>query len=156
MHLSYWLPSNVEAGEQVPVIAVISPYYSYGPQGSESSATNVVSPGRGEFIFDNYVPHGYALAQVAVFGTEESSGCFDYRGPARSWHPRGRGVAWPAGVVQRPRRSVREVLRRRHAMEAAARGSEYLKPSSFSRERPALHPLLYKNGSAEARSQSCT
>ena len=36
--------------------------------------------GAREFIFENFVPHGYAFAQVAVFGTEESSGCFDYRG----------------------------------------------------------------------------
>ena len=36
IHLSYWLPSNTEMGEQVPIIAVISPYFSYGQQGSES------------------------------------------------------------------------------------------------------------------------
>ena len=80
VHLSYWLPSNTEMGEKVPVIAIVSPYYSYGQPGSESGATNVVAAGRGEFIYENYVPHGYALAQVSVFGTEESSGCFDYRG----------------------------------------------------------------------------
>jgi len=27
VHLSYWLPSNTELGEQVPVIAVVSPYF---------------------------------------------------------------------------------------------------------------------------------
>ena len=30
VHLSYWLPSNTEMGEQVPVIAVVSPYFSFG------------------------------------------------------------------------------------------------------------------------------
>ena len=30
VHLSYWLPSNTQEGEQVPVIAVVSPYFSYG------------------------------------------------------------------------------------------------------------------------------
>ena len=30
VHLSYWLPSNTEDGDKVPVIAVISPYFSYG------------------------------------------------------------------------------------------------------------------------------
>ena len=80
VHLSYWLPNNTEVGDKVPVIAVISPYFSYGTQGSESTPTNVVGAGRGEFIFENFIPHGYAFAQVAVFGTEESSGCFDYRG----------------------------------------------------------------------------
>ena len=32
VHLSYWLPSNTEDGDRVPVIAVISPYFSYGSQ----------------------------------------------------------------------------------------------------------------------------
>jgi hypothetical protein len=32
IHLSYWLPSNTEIGDQVPVIAVISPYFSFGQQ----------------------------------------------------------------------------------------------------------------------------
>jgi len=154
VHLSYWLPSNTEAGEQVPVIAVISPYYSYGPQGSESSPTNVVSPGRGEFIFDNYVPHGYALAQVAVFGTEESSGCFDYRGAGE-----GLGIhaavewlgqqEWSNGHVGLYGKSYEGATQ----WEAAALGSEYLKTIVPISGTTALHPLLYKNGSAEARSQ---
>ena len=33
VHLSYWLPNNTLDGEQVPVIAIISPYYDYGAQG---------------------------------------------------------------------------------------------------------------------------
>ena len=67
VHLSYWLPSNTQEGEEVPVIAVVSPYFSYGQPGDESSPTNVVGGGRGEFIYDNFIPHGYAFAQVAVF-----------------------------------------------------------------------------------------
>ncbi len=42
VHLSYWLPNNTLDGEQVPVIAVISPYFSYGQQGDESTPTNIV------------------------------------------------------------------------------------------------------------------
>ena len=67
IHLSYWLPNNTIAGERVPVIAVISPYFSYGQPGDESGGTNVVGSGRGEFIFENFIPHGYAFAQVSVF-----------------------------------------------------------------------------------------
>ena len=55
VHLSYWLPNNTEEGAQVPVIAVVSPYFSYGLQGSESTPTNVVGAGRGEFIFENFI-----------------------------------------------------------------------------------------------------
>ena len=80
VHLSYWLPSNTLKGEKVPIIAIISPYFSYGQPGDESGHTGIVSAGRGEFIYENFVPHGYAFAQVAVFGTELSTGCFDYRG----------------------------------------------------------------------------
>jgi len=154
VHLSYWLPSNTEVGEKVPVIAVISPYFSYGPQGSESTPTNIVSAGRGEFIFDNFVPHGYAFAQVAVFGTEESSGCFDYRGAGE-----GLGIhsavewlgtqEWSNGNVGLYGKSYEGATQ----WEAAAIGSEYLKTIVPISGTTALHPLLYKNGSAEARSQ---
>ena len=154
VHLSYWLPNNTIDGEQVPVIAVISPYFSYGTQGSESSPTNVVGAARGEFIFENFVPHGYAFAQVAVFGTEESSGCFDYRGAGE-----GLGIHaavewlgtqnWSNGNVGLYGKSYEGATQ----WEAAAMGSEYLKTIVPMSGTTALHPLLYKNGSAEARSQ---
>ena len=154
VHLSYWLPSNTEEGDRVPVIAVISPYFSYGSPGDESSPTNIVGSGRGEFIFENFVPHGYAFAQVAVFGTEESSGCFDYRGAGE-----GLGIhsavewlgeqEWSNGNVGLYGKSYEGATQ----WEAAAMGSEYLKTIVPISGTTALHPLLYKNGSAEARSQ---
>jgi len=154
VHLSYWLPSNTQEGEKVPVIAVISPYFSYGQQGSESGATNVVGAGRGEFIFENFIPHGYAFAQVSVFGTEESTGCFDYRGAGE-----GLGIHnavewlgkqnWSNGNVGLYGKSYEGATQ----WEAAALGSEHLKTIVPISGTTALHPLLYKNGSAEARSQ---
>jgi len=154
VHLSYWLPSNTELGDQVPVIAVISPYFSYGQQGSESSPTNVVAAGRGEFIYDNFIPHGYALAQVAVFATEDSTGCFDYRGDGE-----GQGIHaavewlgtqnWSNGNVAIYGKSYEGAT----AWEAAAQGSSHLKTIVPISGTTALGPLLYKNGSAEARSQ---
>jgi predicted acyl esterase len=154
VHLSYWLPSNTQEGDKVPVIAVISPYFSYGQPGDESGATNVVGSGRGEFIFDNYIPHGYAFAQVSVFGTEESSGCFDYRGAGE-----GLGIHsavewlgtqnWSNGKVGLYGKSYEGATQ----WEAAALGSEYLATIVPISGTTGLHPLLYKNGSAEARSQ---
>ena len=154
VHLSYWLPSNTEAGDKVPVIAVISPYFSYGSPGDESTPTSIVGAGRGEFIFENFVPHGYAFAQVAVFGTEQSSGCFDYRGAGE-----GLGIHsavewlgeqdWSNGNVGLYGKSYEGATQ----WEAAAMGSEYLKTIVPISGTTALHPLLYKNGSAEARSQ---
>ena len=154
VHLSYWLPSNTADGEKVPVIAVISPYFSYGSPGDESTPTSIVGAGRGEFIFENFVPHGYAFAQVAVFGTEQSSGCFDYRGAGE-----GLGIHsavewlgeqdWSNGNVGLYGKSYEGATQ----WEAAAMGSEYLKTIVPISGTTALHPLLYKNGSAEARSQ---
>ena len=154
VHLSYWLPSNTEAGEKVPVIAIVSPYFSYGQPGSESSPTNVISAGRGEFIHDNFVPHGYALAQVAVFATEESTGCFDYRGDGEglSIHSAVEWLGqqnWSNGNVAIYGKSYEGAT----AWEAAAQGSEHLKTIVPVSGTTALGPLLYKNGSAEARSQ---
>ena len=154
VHLSYWLPSNTEEGEKVPVIAIVSPYFSYGQPGSESSPTNVISAGRGEFIHDNFVPHGYALAQVAVFATEESTGCFDYRGDGEglSIHSAVEWLGqqnWSNGNVAIYGKSYEGAT----AWEAAAQGSEHLKTIVPVSGTTALGPLLYKNGSAEARSQ---
>ena len=154
VHLSYWLPSNTEMGEQVPVIAVVSPYFSFGQPGDESGATNVVGAGRGEFIYDNYVPHGYAFAQVSVFGTEESSGCFDYRGEGEGWgiHQAVEWLGkqnWSNGKVGLYGKSYEGATQ----WEAAVHGSEHLATIVPISGTTGLHPLLYKNGSAEARSQ---
>ncbi len=154
VHLSYWLPSNTLEGEEVPVIAVVSPYFSYGQPGSESGATNVVGAGRGDFIYENYVPHGYAFAQVSVFGTEESSGCFDYRGEGEGWgiHAAVEWLGqqnWSNGKVGLYGKSYEGATQ----WEAAALGSEYLATIVPISGTTGLHPLLYKNGSAEARSQ---
>ena len=71
VHLSYWLPSNTQAGEKVPVIAVVSPYFSYGQPGDESNPTNIVAAGRGEFIYDNFV-RTVMIGSGCSFATEES------------------------------------------------------------------------------------
>ena len=133
---------------------MVSPYFDYGQPGSASSPTNVVGAGRGEFIYDNFIPHGYALAQVAVFATEESTGCFDYRGDGE-----GQGIHeavewlgtqnWSNGNVAIYGKSYEGAT----AWEAAAQGSEHLKTIVPISGTTALGPLLYKNGSAEARSQ---
>ena len=126
VHLSYWLPNNTLEGEQVPVIAIISPYFDYGPQGSESSPTNVVSAGRGDFIFRNFVPHGYALAQVAVF-EQKCPAVLDYRGAEKAgvfitqWN--GLAHTWSNGYVGLYGKSYEGATQ----WEAAAQASEYLK-----------------------------
>ncbi|MFL2941728.1 MAG: CocE/NonD family hydrolase [Candidatus Poseidoniales archaeon] len=155
VHLSYWLPSNTEAGDKVPVIAIVSPYFDYGgPDGGASTPTNVVGAARGEFIFENFVPWGYAFAQVAVFGTEESTGCFDYRG-----HGEQLGIDaavtwlgeqnWSNGNVGLYGKSYEGATQ----WEAALAGNPYLKTIVPISGTTSTKTLLFKNGSAEARSQ---
>ena len=91
---------------------------------------------------------------MSVFGTEMSSGCFDYRGAGE-----GLGIheavewlgsqEWSNGNVGLYGKSYEGATQ----WEAAAMGSEYLKTIVPVSGTTALHPLLYKNGSAEARSQ---
>ena len=91
---------------------------------------------------------------MAVFATEESTGCFDYRGD-------GEGLSidsavewlgtqeWSNGNVAIYGKSYEGAT----AWEAAAQANEHLKTIIPISGTTALHPLLYKNGSAEARSQ---
>ena len=156
VHLSYWLPNNVQDGETVPVIAVVSPYFDYGGTAGTgaSTPTNIVGGGRGVFIYENFVPWGYAFAQVAVFGTEESTGCFDYRG-----HGEQLGInaavtwlgeqEWSNGNVGLYGKSYEGATQ----WEAALSGNPYLKTIVPISGTTSTKTLLFKNGSAEARSQ---
>ena len=153
VHLSYWLPSNTLSGERVPVIAIVSPYFDFGAP-SPSPPTDVVGAARGEFIFENFVPHGYAFAQVAVFGTEYSTHCFDYRGngeqigidAAVTWLGE---QEWSNGNVGLYGKSYEGATQ----WEAATFSNPYLKTIVPISGTTGTKELLFKNGSAEARSQ---
>lgn len=67
-----WRP-NVPAGVHVPVILMISPYFSNGLFTADSRTQ--------DFFIHNYVSHGYAFAKVAIRGTSHSNGCMETMGP---------------------------------------------------------------------------
>jgi putative CocE/NonD family hydrolase len=60
-----WRP---DTDEKVPVILMISPYFG----------TGLYSPLA--FYLENFVPHGYAFAKVAIRGTSFSDGCMESMG----------------------------------------------------------------------------
>ena len=84
VHLGLWLP-KIEGCDftvdpvpeecQVPVIAEIGPYYDDGDVDALTPANRL-----GRFLIENFVPHGYGVAQVSVFGTGESNHCMDLMG----------------------------------------------------------------------------
>ena len=82
MHVALWLP-DVPEGTKIPVIMTIHPYYDFGGEGvaGDDSAPNTVPDGGvGKWVYDTFVPHGYALAQASTFGTGQSTHCQDVKG----------------------------------------------------------------------------
>ena len=84
VHLGLWLPvkegcdwesENLSDNCKVPAIADVGPYYSDGDVDALTPADRL-----GRFLIENYVPHGFAVAQVSVFGTGESNHCMDLMG----------------------------------------------------------------------------
>lgn len=75
-----------EAGVDVPVIMVASPYYQCCGRGNESELKvygNDGVPVKWPLFYDNYfVPRGYAVAAVDLAGTSRSTGCEDVGGAA--------------------------------------------------------------------------
>jgi predicted acyl esterase len=68
IELGYWLP-KVDEGTKVPILVHASPYHR--PAGSVINGNQSIK----RFLIHNFVPHGYAVAAVAVRGTAGSGGC---------------------------------------------------------------------------------
>ena len=84
MHVALWLP-EVEEGTKVPVIMTIHPYYDFGGEGmpgigADSNPNTIPDGGVGQWVYETFVPHGYALAQASTFGTGQSTHCQDVKG----------------------------------------------------------------------------
>ena len=84
MHVALWLP-RVEEGVKVPVIMTIHPYYDFGGEGmpgvgDDSNPNTIPDRGVGEWVYNNFIQHGYALAQASTFGTGKSTHCQDVKG----------------------------------------------------------------------------
>lgn len=63
---------------EVPVIADVGPYYGESDVEAEERGSGRL----GEFLISNFVPQGYAVAQISVLGSGKSNHCFDMFGLA--------------------------------------------------------------------------
>ena len=98
VHLGLFLP-DVPEGTKVPVIADVGPYYrstsgvlamqdptdpNGGPINQPEGDLPATQPANrlGRFLIENFVPHGFAVAQVSVLGSGDSNHCFDMFGMA--------------------------------------------------------------------------
>jgi hypothetical protein len=147
VHLGLFLP-DVPAGTKVPVIADVGPYYG----DSDEPATSAKTHRLGGFLIDNFVPHGYAVAQVSVFGTGLSNHCMDLMGldeqkgidAAVTWLG---SQEWSNGNVALIGRSYDGST----PWEAATTGNPHLKTIVPISGLTGMYELMWRNGTSETR-----
>ena len=156
VHLGLWLPviegcdftaSNLSEECKVPVISEVGPYYDDGDVSATTPADRL-----GRFLIENYVPHGYGVAQVSVFGTGNSNHCMDLMGTdeqrgidaAVSWLGE---QPWSNGKVGMIGKSYDGST----PWQAATFGNPYLSTIVPMSGLIGVHELMWRNGSMEAR-----
>jgi hypothetical protein len=156
VHLGLWMPvidgcdwtaANLSAECQIPVIAEVGPYYNDGDVDALTPADRL-----GKFLIENYVPHGYGVAQVSVFGTGESNHCMDLMGTDEQ---RGIDAAvtwlgtqpWSNGKVGMIGKSYDGST----PWQAATFGNPHLATIVPMSGLIGVHELMWRNGSMEAR-----
>nr|ABZ07557.1 putative X-Pro dipeptidyl-peptidase (S15 family) [uncultured marine microorganism HF4000_ANIW137J11] len=142
--LAYWRPA-VPAGETIPVIVEIGPYF-----GEDS----IAEPGSwlGLNIINNILPHGFAFAQVSVLGTGGSNHCMDLMGNAEqlgvdaavTWLG---SQEWSNGNVGIIGKSYDGSTQ----WQAAQFGNPHLKTIVPISGLIGVRELMWRNGSSEAR-----
>ena len=154
MHIALWMP-EVEPGTKVPVIATIHPYYDFGGEGvagDDSNPNTIPDAGVGAWVLDQFVPHGYALAQVSTFGTGKSTHCQDVKGLGEqigiqaAVHWLGE-QNWSNGNVGLMGKSYAGTTN----WEAAQNPSPHLKTIVPISGSIGVQQMFYRNGSSEAR-----
>ena len=156
VHLGLWLPviegcdwesETVDESCQVPVIAEVGPYYNDGDVDALTPADRL-----GKMLIENYVPHGFGVAQVSVFGTGESNHCMDLMGTDEQ---RGIDAAvtwlgtqpWSNGKVGMIGKSYDGST----PWQAATFGNPHLATIVPMSGLIGVHELMWRNGSMEAR-----
>ena len=154
MHVSLWMP-DVPNGTKVPVIATVHPYYDFGGEGvlgDDSNPNTIPDAGVGLWVLEEFVPHGYALAQISTFVTGKSTHCQDVKGLGEqigiqeAVHWLGE-QEWSNGNVGLMGKSYAGTTN----WEAAQNPSEHLKTIVPISGSIGVQQMFYRNGSSEAR-----
>ena len=156
MHVALWMP-EVPNGTKVPVIATVHPYYDFGGEGvpgagDDSNPNTVPDAGVGAWVLEQFVPYGYALAQISTFGTGKSTHCQDVKGLGEqigiqaAVHWLGE-QEWSNGNVGLMGKSYAGTTN----WEAAQNPSEHLKTIVPISGSIGVQQMFYRNGSSESR-----
>jgi len=156
VHMGLWLPlidgcdmdsEDLEDECRVPIIAEIGPYYDDGDVDALSPADRL-----GRFLIENFVPHGFGVAQVSVFGTGESNHCMDLMGDDEQ-----EGIHAAVEYLGKAQFSngnvgiIGKSYDGSTPWEAASMGSSHLKTIVPMSGLIGVHDLMWRNGSMEAR-----
>ncbi|WP_030184962.1 CocE/NonD family hydrolase [Streptomyces sp. NRRL S-813] len=97
LHADVLLPEGMRAGQKVPVILSIGPYFGHtGQTGPEGWTHTGPSSRFGDFIEGtDLFHHGYAFVMVDLRGFGGSTGCLDWGGPGEQADVRA-AVSWAA------------------------------------------------------------
>ncbi|MFL2961394.1 MAG: CocE/NonD family hydrolase [Candidatus Poseidoniaceae archaeon] len=156
MHVALWLP-RVPEGVTVPVIMTIHPYYDFGGEGmpgvgDDSNPNTVPDGGIGAWVHENFISHGYALAQASTFGTGKSTHCQDVKGLGEQtgiqavvdWLGEHEKLNGNVGLMGKSYAGTTN-------WEAAQNPSEHLKTIVPISGSIGVQEMFYRNGSSEFR-----
>jgi predicted acyl esterase len=148
IEVTLWRPDTPDA---VPVLVDAGPYYE--PAGAVPAYSAYASEG-GHIgrLLDNFLPHGYAVAAVAVRGTAGSGGCMDLMGPkevadldqAITWLGT---QPWSNGNVAMLGKSYDGST----PWMVAGMGNPHLKTIVPMSGVPDMYELMFRNGTSEIR-----
>lgn len=152
-----WSANELPDKCRVPVIVDAGPYYSATvgiPDLQTEGDTIATEPAQrlGQFLIENFVPYGYAVAQLSVLGTGDSTHCQDLMGYAEqqgidaavTWLGE---APWSNGNVALIGRSYDGST----PWQAAMFGNPHLATIVPISGLTGVHELMYHNGSAESR-----
>lgn len=156
--MAVWRPENFT--EPVPIIIDAGPYYEQDEhcepnpnQCQEVVEDSIDYPAQmTPFALKNFLPHGYAVAQIAVRGTGTSGGCMDLLG-ADEQADLNQAInhlanqPWSNGNVAMMGVSYDGTT----PWLAAASGNPHLKTIVPISGLPSIHDLMFRNGTVETR-----
>ena len=158
--MAIWRPQNYT--QPVPIIIDAGPYYEQGEHcrvpgqdpcraGYENDTIATVGQST-QLGLQNFLPHGYAIAQLAVRGTGTAGGCMDLLGPAEM-HDLDQAITW---LAEQPWSNGNVAMIGTSydgstPWEVAAMGNPHLKTIVPISGLPDIYDLMFHNGSAETR-----
>ena len=158
--MAIWRPLNHT--EPVPIIIDAGPYYEQGIHcrvpdqdpcraGYENDTITTVGQSTEQGL-QSFLPHGYAIVQLAVRGTGTSGGCMDLLGPSEQ-HDLDQAITW---LAEQPWSNGNVAMIGTSydgstPWEVAGTGNPALKTIVPISGLPDIYDLMFHNGSAETR-----